>query len=587
MLTVGALLQYGKYQIKDVLAVKGSSITYRATQCDLDRPVIIKTVVPEYVVADIGIGRFLSEARRLAELQHPHIVRVGDCFLEQGRLFLVTDFLSGQNLAQKIAQGPVAIAEALRYIRQIAQAIALMHRNGLLHRDIKPSNIMVSEDQHSATLSDFNIARALLTTPLGQPATQAANSVAKAQANPNLLGSLRGTEFIAPEPALSPHLWTVAADIYGLAATLYALVTGKAPVASNQAVKNQDDASKEQQILNLMPKLAQAISKGMAPEMSDRPSSVSEWLALLPENDSSVCSNGQANLGQTILEPSSLVVEDLAQADSTQADSTLAPAPIVANAPEDPTLAVLEHPQSVPPQPVHPQSVSNQKTQQVKSSSPKRSGSRTQRASSAVASRRPTRFPRKALLLSAIASGVGGIAFGFFMKTQIFSALVLPSSLPSLTPSEPIQETFPPKAGSQVSGTQSDLPLIEPPPDQLSPAEPIPVVPDATADAPTEAAVTEPTTAPSVSPLPASPYNLPDYVSKPPAKGTSKGTSDIPNYSSDQNLPISSPASPTSPSLDANSPSNLDPLLPSGGAEAFPGEQSSAPLPSATEPTLP
>jgi serine/threonine protein kinase len=582
MLTVGALLQYGKYQIKDVLAVKGSSITYRATQCDLDRPVVIKTVVPEYVVADIGIGRFLSEARRLAELQHPHIVRVGDCFLEQGRLFLVTDFLSGQNLAQKIAQGPVAIAEALRYIRQIAQAIALMHRNGLLHRDIKPSNIMVSEDQHRATLSDFNIARALLTTPLGQPATQAANSAVKAQANPNLLG----TEFIAPEPALSPHLWTVAADIYGLAATLYALVTGKAPAASSQAAKNQDDVSKEQQILNLMPKLAQAISKGMAPEMSDRPSSVSEWLALLPENDSSVCSNGQANLGQTILEPSSLVVEDLAQADSTQADSTLAPAPIVANAPEDPTLAVLEH-----PQPVHPQPVSTQKTQQVKSpsptTSPKRSGGRTQRASSSVASRRPTRFPRKALLLSAIASGVGGIAFGFFMKTQIFSALVLPSSLPSLTPSEPIQETFPPKAGSQVSGAQSALPSVEPPPNQLSPAEPIPVVPDATADAPAEAAVTEPTTAPSVSPLPASSYNLPDYVSKPPAKSTSKRTSDFPNYSSDQNLPISSPAGPTSPSLDANSPSNLDPLLPSGGAQTFPGEQSSAPLPSATQPALP
>jgi serine/threonine protein kinase len=583
MLTVGALLQYGKYQIKDVLAVKGSSVTYRATQCDLDKAVVIKTVVPEYVVADIGIGRFLAEARRLAELQHPHIVRVGDCFLEQGRLFLVTDFLSGQSLAQKIAQGPVAIAEALRYIRQIAQAIALMHQSGLLHRDIKPSNIMVSEDQRSAILSDFNIARALLTTSMGQPTNQAAHSAFKAQASPNLLS----TEFTAPEPALSPHLWTVAADIYGLAATLYALVTGKAPAASNRAAKNQDNASKEQQILNLMPKLAQAISKGMAPEMSDRPSSVSEWLTLLPEDDSSVSSNGQANLGQTILEPSSLVVEDLAQADSaqadsTQADSTLAPAQIIADAPEDPTLAVLEH-----PQPVHPQSVSNQKTQQVKPPSPKHSGSRTQRASSSVASRRPTRFPRKALLLSAIASGVGGVALGFFMKTQIFSALILPNSLSPINPPEPIQETFPPKAGSQVSGAQSTLPSIEPPPDQLSPAEPTQIVPDATADAPTEAAVTEPTTAPSVTPLPASSYNMPDDVSKPPAKRTSKPTSDFPDYSADQNLPISSPAHSTPPSLDTSSPSNLDPLLPSGGAETFPGEQSSAPLPSATEPTVP
>jgi serine/threonine protein kinase len=572
MLTVGALLQYGKYQVNDVLAVKGFSATYRATQRDLDQSVVIKTVVPEYIATDIGVGRFLAEARRLAELQHPHIVRVGDCFLEHSRLFLVTAFLPGQSLAQKIAQGPVAIPDALRYIRQIAQAIALMHQNGLLHRDIKPSNIILSEDQRSATLVDFNIARALQTIPIEPPGDEMADSTSI------------GTGFTAPEPALSPHLWTVAADIYGLAATLYALVTGKAPAALKQAARSQGDAPKEEQILSLMPKLAQAISMGMAAEMSDRPASISEWLMLLPEHDSSIPLNGQASLEQTDSVPTNLVVADSVQADSTPDPAP--PAPIVIND-LDPTLAVLEHPHSLPPLPA-----SNRKPQRTEQTSPKRSGRRTQRASFLGASR-PAHFPRKALLLSAIASGVGGVAFGFFMKTQIFSALTLPSSLSNLTSPETspetipetsletIQETFPPKPGSQVSGAQSQPPSAEASVNELNPAGTAPIVPDvsasaspADADAPTDTAV--------VTPAPSSLPKTSDSVSIP----TTKNPAAVPHYQS-KDLPISSPASSTDPSFDAANPTYLEPLPSHSGAETFSVEQSSAPFPSATQPTVP
>jgi serine/threonine protein kinase len=587
MLTVGALLQYGKYQVEEVLAVKGSSATYRATQCDLNRSVVVKTVVAEYLAIKVGIGRFLAEARRLAELQHPHIVRVGDCFIEHGRLFLVTDFLSGQTLAQKVAQGPTLAEDALRYIRQIGQAIALMHQQGLLHRDIKPSNIMVSEDRLNATLADFNIARALLTTSIGQASNQATDSASyQAQVNSHSLG----TAFIAPEPALSAHLWTSAADTYALAATLYALVTGKTPTVGWRNVL------KEEKTFERMPELTHALLVGMATEMSERPSSVSEWLALLPDNDSPISLNGQASLERTDLErtdlehtdleqpdlastklaPTQIVLGDFAQAtsvpaESVQADSLLNPTPAVEND-LDPTLAVLEHPQ--PLQSLLPQPVPNRKPQQSAQTSSKCSGLRTQGASFAASSR-PARFPRRALLLSAVVSGVCGVAGGFFMKTQIFSALILPSSLSTLTPPETIQETFPPTVGSQVSGAPSEPRFSEPTLNAPDPAGTAQTVPNASVSSPT------PTTDAAIE-NPDSLYKTPDSVSS-----TTFKSPPYASHSQTKDLSISPPTTSTDPSFDAANPTNLEPLSPSGEAETLPVEQSPAPLPSSTEPTLP
>lgn len=592
MLTVGALLQYGKYQVDDVLAVKGSSVTYRAKQCELDQSVVIKTVVAEYLAIKVGIGRFLGEARRLSELQHPHIVRVGDCFVEQGRLFLVTDFLSGQSLARKIAQGPVPVADALRYVHQIGQAIALMHQQGLLHRDIKPSNIMLSEDRHSATLSDFNIARSLLAAPIGQSVGRSTDQMTDSAPNQaqNPSNSL-GNEFIAPELILSPHLWTVAADIYGLAATLYALVTGKAPAAaSQQSARSWREAIKAQ-ISEHRPELAEAISTGMAMEMGDRPSNVSEWLALLPANDPLSASNGHASLERIDSASAGLVLEDLVQINSTP---DLSPKDLTAQNPTltdvnelDPTLAVLEHPQPVTTQPVPTQSVptqsaSSQKTRLADRTDQQRRSSRGARRSSLAGNSRSKRFPRKALLLSAIASGVGGVAFGFFMKTQIFSALVLPSSLSTLTPPETIQETFPPKAGSQGYGGQSEPslepPLNDPDPSGTTQSEPFPSYPspEAAVDpAPIDAARTN-----------SSPDSLdaaPDAVRKPTVASPSESSTGA----SDRDMPIAPETNSINPSFDAPPSANLEPLPVPSEAETLPGEESSVLSPSFAEPTLP
>jgi serine/threonine protein kinase len=567
MLTVGALLQYGKYQVNDVLAVKGSNVTYRATQRDRDQSVVIKTVVTEYLAADIGIGRFLAEARRLAQLQHPHMVRVADCFVENSRLFLVTDFLSGQTLAQKIGQGPVAISDALRYIHQIGQAIALMHQQGLLHRDIKPSNIMLSDDQSSATLIDFNIARSLLdrATPSASDPIQSA---------PNSLSN----GFTAPEPSLSPHLWTVAADIYGLAATLYALVTGKSPATAQHSTKNGTHPLKAEPILELRPEVAQAISTGMATEMSDRPSSISEWLTLLPANDPPTPANGHPSLERTESAKANLAV------DSTRTDLTEL----------DPTLAVLE-----PPQPILKQPAPRQTPRREAQITRPPSSRKTQRGSLAPSSR-PTHFPRKALLLSAIASGMGGVGFGFFLKTQVLSTLLLPGSLstlafpgnaqeanPKLIPGtfqETIQETFPPKAGSQGYSTprESQAPSIEPTLGEPDSAETVQSVPEASTYYP-EAADATPRYADEALP-PSTPQSaLPRASSKPSTRTAPAPSSDTLGNAA----PIDPQSHLADPSFEINAPANLEPMPPPVEAETFPGEEALTPSQNPAEPTLP
>lgn len=575
MLTAGDLLQYGKYQIDDVLSVKGGSITYRATQRDRAQRVVIKTVAAEYRTADLGIARFLAEARRLAQVHHAHLVRVFDCFVENGRLFLVTEFLAGQTLAQRMTQGLIPLADGLRYIHQVGQAIASLHQQGLLHRDIKPSNIMLvdngpvdnrlsdgitdglSADRRGAVLMDVNIARSLV---LPNAATQQAPHPSRQQ---------QGTEFLAPETLLSSHLWTAASDVYGLAATLYALVTGSAPAVAPNHPPMAPPATvsqKQRQVaaLSEMPQLAQAISSGLAFDLSDRSASMPTWLALLPAPASPAHSSGYIKNNKQAQSPIALRTIDEATLSSVgsapapfdtafveaiplelrQVDPPAFTSPVdsdhpapVSSAPvssmsmdlgvvnpglshpdlshpdlfnpdstsPNPTLAVLEH-----PRPTSSSSTAQRKSRQATApQKPALKGTVSKPAASKPRSHRkslrslpitqPEKFPHKALLLSAISAGIGGIGFGFFLRVQVFSMTNLsgtpfnlaPKTLPGSSPGnmqETIQEAFPPTTGSQGYSVPEDRqtpgsinPIdpstIDPAENALNAPEPLPASP--------------------------------------------------------------------------------------------------------------
>jgi serine/threonine-protein kinase len=263
---VGKTLQGGKYTLERELGRGGFGVTFKATHNYVDQPVVIKTLNeavlnhPEFKQFQ---GQFQNEARRLALCVHPNIVRLTDFFLEGTIPYMVMDYIPGQTLQNIVFPDlPLPEATAIYYIRQIGTALKVVHDKGLLHRDIKPSNIMLREGSHEVVLIDFGIAREF--TP---GVTQTHTSIVS-------LG------YAPIEQYLDKVKRTPATDIYGLAATLYALLTARVPTPAVLRDRQPLLTPREVQP-QLSAAVNEAVMRGMAIEACHRPASVEEWLSLL------------------------------------------------------------------------------------------------------------------------------------------------------------------------------------------------------------------------------------------------------------------------------------------------------------------
>jgi serine/threonine-protein kinase len=264
---VGKKLQRGKYTLDQEIGRGGFGITFTATHQYLGQVVVIKTINEELRQHPDFVSfyrQFQDEARRLATCVHPNIVRVSDFFIEDALPYMVMDYVPGQTLDQVVfPNNPLSEATAIHYIRQIAAALQVVHKNNLLHRDIKPQNIILRQGTQEVVLIDFGIAREF--TP------------GHTQTHTNIV-----SEGYAPIEQYLPHApRTPATDVYGLAATLYSLLTAMVPVAASLR-----DRVPMQTPRDVQPQLSiainQAVMRGMAVEAKFRPATVSEWLALLP-----------------------------------------------------------------------------------------------------------------------------------------------------------------------------------------------------------------------------------------------------------------------------------------------------------------
>ncbi len=267
---VGKTLQNGKYTLEQVLGQGGFGITFKATHHYLGQVVVIKTLNPsqqgnpQFPEME---RQFQDEARRLALCVHPNIVRVNDFFTEAGVPYMVMDYIPGTTLEEVVfPNNPLPEAIAIHYIRQIAAALQEVHQKGLLHRDVKPQNIMLRQGTQQVVLIDFGISREF--TP-GSTQTHT---------------SLISSGYAPLEQYVSKEKRTPATDVYGLAATLYALLTAQVPVASILRDRQPMPSPRE-----LYPQLSttinQAVMRGMAVEAAYRPATMAEWLAMLPGSD--------------------------------------------------------------------------------------------------------------------------------------------------------------------------------------------------------------------------------------------------------------------------------------------------------------
>src|SRR2546421_11357847 len=155
-LTPGTRL--GPYEIASALGTGGMGEVYRARDTKLNRHVAIKVLLPAVANDPDRLARFSREAQVLASLNHPNIAHIHGLEEAGGVTALVLELVEGEDLAQRIARGPIPLDEALPIAKQIADALEAAHEQGIIHRDLKPANIKVTPDGKVKVL-DFGLAK--------------------------------------------------------------------------------------------------------------------------------------------------------------------------------------------------------------------------------------------------------------------------------------------------------------------------------------------------------------------------------------------------------------------------------------------
>ena len=263
------LVGRGKYLLQEEIGQGIYGITYKAINQTNNEVVVIKTFqseLPQQAETSKLRKKFLYEAQRLLECSHPNIIPYREFFTEDGVPYIVMDYIAGETLDKVVLpDNPLPEATAMKYIRQVGEALKVVHSKGLLHRNIKPQNLILRQDSEQVVLIDFGIAR-----EFNQGVVQTHTNVT--------------SDGYAPiEQYLPKAKRTPATDVYGLAATLYTLVTAQVPIGATLRENFSLPSPK-----NMQPGLSNQVSElimlGMTLEPEERPNSVEEWLDLLPKN---------------------------------------------------------------------------------------------------------------------------------------------------------------------------------------------------------------------------------------------------------------------------------------------------------------
>ena len=264
MIQIGKIFA-GRYRIIKQIGRGGMADVYLAKDLILDgEEVAVKVLRTNYQTDPIAVARFQREARAMADLDHPHIVRITDIGEEDGQQYLAMEYVAGLDLKRYIKEHyPLSNEEAVRIMGQILLAMRLAHTRGIVHRDLKPQNILLTPDG-TAKVTDFGIAVAFAETSLTQT-----NS---------MLGSVH---YLSPEQARGSKA-TVQSDIYAMGIIFYEMLTGHIPYDGDSAVTIalQHFQKPLPSVIDENPSVPQALEnvviKATAKKLTDRYQSVAE-----------------------------------------------------------------------------------------------------------------------------------------------------------------------------------------------------------------------------------------------------------------------------------------------------------------------
>jgi len=208
-----------RYSITREVGAGGMATVYLARDLKHDRQVALKVLRPELAAA-LGSDRFPREIRIVAQFQHPHVLSLIDSGETGGFLYYVMPFVDGESLADRMArEKQLPFADAVRILREVADALAYSHARGVVHRDIKPGNVLLS-GRH-AMVTDFGVAKAVEAAGGDKVTT---------------IGMAVGTpHYMAPEQAMGQGDIDARADIYSLGILGYEMLAGRLPFAADTA----------------------------------------------------------------------------------------------------------------------------------------------------------------------------------------------------------------------------------------------------------------------------------------------------------------------------------------------------------------
>ncbi|MGC1385647.1 MAG: protein kinase [Candidatus Acidiferrales bacterium] len=233
----------GPYEIVAQLGAGGMGEVYRARDTRLDRTVAIK-VLPAAVANDPErLARFEGEARVLSTLSHPNLLAIYDVGTQNGLHYVVSEFLEGETLRDRLASGPLGQRRASEYGLQLANGLAAAHEKGIIHRDLKPENIFISAGDHVKIL-DFGLAKQSAGASLmpGDSVTMTSAGSGSAQTAP---GTVMGTVgYMSPEQVRG-QVVDSRSDIFSFGAILYEMVAGRRAFKGDSAVETMNAILKE------------------------------------------------------------------------------------------------------------------------------------------------------------------------------------------------------------------------------------------------------------------------------------------------------------------------------------------------------
>ncbi len=272
-----------RYRIDALLGEGGMGKVYAAEHVLMRKKLAVKILHRELTSVPEVVQRFEREAMAAANIDHPNVAAATDFGkLGDGSVFLVLEFIEGENLRDEIAKGVMPVERALHIARQIASALASAHELSIVHRDLKPENVMLvdkGDDRDFVKVLDFGIAR----VPIGET-TDGSKPITK-------VGMVFGTpEYMAPEQALGQPV-DGRADTYALGVILFEMISGVRPFSSKSPVgilgqqlsKPPPTLAERSPGLVVPPQVEVLLQKLLAKEASDRPDHAKQVVATIEE----------------------------------------------------------------------------------------------------------------------------------------------------------------------------------------------------------------------------------------------------------------------------------------------------------------